>query len=93
MDNDSNVVVVNGHRHLVVALELLMACFSLLYAFPLVPTKLFQPDNDEAEGSEWVSISAHRSMCDALLVLLNNSPIVQLCLRETGTERLTLEAL
>ena len=70
---------VDGDRLLMVAMELVMGLFGLLYAFPHVPSRLL-----DVEAAAWFSVATHDSLKVALLKLLQGSPVLVACLAEVG---------
>jgi len=81
---------VDGNRLLMVAMEMVIALFVLLYNFPHVPTRILK---DEGENEMvWSSLSTHASLQVALLRLLQTSPVFAGCLALQGRTPETLTA-
>lgn len=75
----AGLVYVDGHKLLMVAIEMLMALFALLYAFPHIPTQLL--GNDPEEEITWTPVNTHKELVEAVLGILKNSPVLRICAR------------
>lgn len=72
-------IEVDGNRILMVAMEMIMSLFAVLFAFPHVPSRII--DGKMENVTAWYAVTTHSELCAALLELLNNSPVISLCAR------------
>ena len=86
------VVYIDGHKLLMVAIEMLMTLFALLYAFPHVPTQLL-PDDADAEEIVWTPVNTHKELVDAVIGILRRSPVIRLCARLNGRDAESLQTV
>lgn len=100
----SSDVVVDGDRLLMVAMELVMNLFALLYAFPHVPSRLLDSSavteagtaNAPSANNAWFSVASHSALKLSLLNIARTSPVFRSCMAELGYSPdtdLTVEAL
>lgn len=89
---DPGSIIVDGDRLLMVAMELVMCLFGLLFAFPHVPSRLI--DNTKGETT-WFSVVTIRALQMALLNMVRSSPVIQTCLAEQNRplKSLTMDTL
>lgn len=81
----------DGERLLMVAMELVMALFGLLYAFPHVPSRLLE---SKSGPTTWFSVASHDALRSSLLMQLKNSPVMNACLKDPqSVPPLTLDIL
>lgn len=72
---------VDGDRLLMVAMELTMSLFAMLYAFPHVPARILGAGD---EAPRWFAVKNHGELCAALLSMLQASPVVAVCMQGAG---------
>lgn len=63
---------VDGNRLLMVAQELMMALFSLLYAYPHIPSRII----DDRRSTTWFSIGSKEALRLGITNLLQTSPVI-----------------
>lgn len=68
---DSNHV--DGHKQFMVAQELVMTLFCILYVYPHVPSQLI----DDQQTTEWYSIGSKEALQAAITKLLQSSPVMR----------------
>lgn len=71
----------DGERALVVALEITMTLFCVLYAYPHIPSRLL----DSKATTSWFSVASPRALRAAILHLLRQSPVVHACCLPLGS--------
>lgn len=52
--------VADGYKMFMVAMEMLMALFALLYAFPHVPSQILDPGDGDTKT--WFSVATHQEL-------------------------------
>lgn len=93
-----NAPTADGRRMLMVAMELLMSLYALLYAFPHIPAALMEdvvdtnqdyaeadPPAEEDAGTQWLSVSSTAAMRAALEALLRTSEVLEVSMRAGAT--------
>lgn len=71
----------DGERILMVAMELVMALLCCLYAYPHIPSRIL---DDGGGTTVWFSVSSIQAFRLALLNLLHESSVIQVCLGVTS---------
>lgn len=64
----------SGERHLMVAMELLMSLYALLYAFPHVPSSVLEEEG--GAQTQWLSVTSVGGLRGALQTMLQSSEIL-----------------
>lgn len=70
----------DGRKTLMVGMELMMALYAVLYAFPHIPSTLLE-DEDEEGGTQWFSVTSTAAMRAALETVLRTSDVLEASLR------------
>lgn len=70
---DRNYVAIDGYKHLMVAQELVMTLFGILYVYPHVPSRLI----DDKKTTVWYSIGSKDALRTAISNLLQASPVIR----------------
>jgi hypothetical protein len=89
--DDTTTTEPDGERLLMVAMELVMVLFCCLYAYPHVPSRIL----DEGRSTVWFSIGSLDAFRSAIVNLLRQSKVIQICMAEVGasTESLSFSNL
>lgn len=73
------------NKLLMVAMELVMTLFALLFAFPHIPNRILVDEDDETEDTQWFSVQSTPAFRAAVENLLQTSPVLNASLKKNKT--------
>ena len=60
-----------------VAYELVMTLFAILYAFPHIPDRILDDDDEDGEDAQWFSVQSNNAFRAAIENLLQTSDVLR----------------
>ena len=87
---DQTQVVIDGNKILMVCQELVIVLFCILYAYPIVPSRIV----DDRASSSWYLVGSTANLRDAITKLMQSSEVLRASLAPGfGLEKLTYTAV